>query len=580
MSEPAAEGRDRTGRLLLALALWAHGLGLAGGFVYDDHRFVVLNPALDELTVTQALLDPATHTADQDRDVYRPLRTLGHAVDLARWGRRPFGFHLHSLVLHLLTVWLAWRVLAALLPGDGRAPAALGAAVLASHPLGVEVVDWISSRGDLYAALSGLAALGLARAWRPADGASRGRVTGHALLVALAAALATLGKESAAVLPAVAALHGWLLERPRRRLPAGVLPLAAGVLAALVLRQVALAGLSPVQTPPHGGSLWTQAGWAGQGLARLLGLALWPTGLTVDHPQDAWAAAGPVWGQGLTWLGWLLLATPALLAWRGRPVAAFLAGWALLAWLPSGSLVVTLRSLVTERSAYPMLVPLGALAGLALVGRPRRQLLVASAALGLVLAGLARDRVADFRDDGALWRAALEVHPRSVQAHLALALEEREPAAAGRQLERALAVAVPGSKLEAVALSRLGAHRLLAEGRPEQALPLLRRALAAWEHWARLERPGSELSDVRATLSLCLVGLRRYDEAEALLRGALADDGDPAGLLVRRALLAGLRWSQEGDEATLQAARQALAEAARVAPDHPLLTALAARLPR
>jgi len=275
-----------------------------------------------------------------------------------------------------------------------------------------------------------------------------------------------------------------------------------------------------------------------------------------------------------------LLCAPALLVWRRRPVAAFLALWALLAWLPSGSLLVTLRSLVTERSAYPMLPALGALLGLALVGRGRRTVLIAGLAVGLVLAGVARQRVADFRSDAALWQAALREHPRSVQAHLALALQAPDAAQASRWFERAVEVAPPGSKLEAVALSRLGEQRLLAEGRLEEAAAVLHHALLAWERWATLERPGSELMQAQSNLALALVGLRRYDEAEALLARALAADAEPADLAVRRALLAGLRWSQEGDPVSLAAARQALAEAHALAPGHALLQALAARLPR
>ena len=76
--------------LLVLLALLAHGAGLASGFVYDDHRFIVDNAALADLGVQDALLDAARHTADRDRDVYRPLRVLGHALDRRRWGLDPF----------------------------------------------------------------------------------------------------------------------------------------------------------------------------------------------------------------------------------------------------------------------------------------------------------------------------------------------------------------------------------------------------------------------------------------------------------------------------------------------------------
>ena len=74
---------------LVGLALLAHGLGLRNGFVYDDHRFVQNNPALAGASVRQLLLDPAAQTSDSDRDVYRPLRALGHALDARAWGQDP-----------------------------------------------------------------------------------------------------------------------------------------------------------------------------------------------------------------------------------------------------------------------------------------------------------------------------------------------------------------------------------------------------------------------------------------------------------------------------------------------------------
>ena len=56
--------------VLVLLAALAHAPGLAGGFVYDDHRFVENNDALVAATPTEMLLDPATHTAGDDRDVF------------------------------------------------------------------------------------------------------------------------------------------------------------------------------------------------------------------------------------------------------------------------------------------------------------------------------------------------------------------------------------------------------------------------------------------------------------------------------------------------------------------------------
>ena len=138
---------SRSLALLLVAALAAHGAGLRNGFVYDDHRFITANLRLASARPAELVLDPTTQTADNDRDVWRPLRALGHRLDLQA-GLGAFGFHLHSVIVHLLAVALGYALLQRLLPPPAEAPALFGALVLAVHPLGVEAVGFLSSRGD------------------------------------------------------------------------------------------------------------------------------------------------------------------------------------------------------------------------------------------------------------------------------------------------------------------------------------------------------------------------------------------------------------------------------------------------
>ena len=559
----------KLGWLLLA-ALVAHGLGLGNGFVYDDHRFVESNPGLVGLEPATALLDASTHTADGDRDVYRPLRALGHAFDARRWGLDPFGFHLHSILLHLATVALAWRLLRSLL---GEDVALLGAGMLAVHPAGVEVVGWISSRGDQYALLFALLALDLA--WTTA---------GHLppalrlLGAGVAAALATLGKESAAVLPGIALL-AWVLLPVERRRFGPVLALALGVVAAGVLRQIALAGASPIQTPPHGGGALSQVGWSLYGLERLAEHLVLPWRLSIDPPQDAWLQGSAIALRPRTWLGGALLLSPAFMIRRHRR-AAFLSGWALLAWLPSGSLLVTLRTLVTDRAAYPMLAPLGGLLALAAARRPRLVVLLAAVLLPL-LAWCSLMRTLDFRSDETLWRSVLVHNPGSVRARLGLASTTQDARLRGEWLHDAVRVAPPGSKQHGVALARLGDHLLASEDDPTAASEVLAAALGELQHWAALEgRAGVDLPATVGSLAEALVRMGRLAEAEAVLLSAANVSERPATLLLRWALVLRARAEQLDDASLRTQAEAALSEAARLAPDDPLVKQVIANWPR
>jgi len=565
--------------LLVGLALVAHGLGLRNGFVYDDHRFVLENAALVQASPARLALDPAAQTTDADRDIWRPLRTLGHALDARLWGQDPvqsaFGFHLHSLLAHVACVLLGYAALRRLLPPPAEIPALFGAAVLAVHPLGVEVVAWVTSRGDLYAMGLACAALWLyAASGAPeAGGAARGRrvmIVGAGLL----AAAATLGKESAVWVPLVALCHHRLLRRGSR---AGVVALALGVGAALAARQWAMSGASPVQSVPHGGGPFAQAGWALFGTGRTLLALLWPTGLSVDYGQDAWATWGRL-ARGLTALPALLAVGLAVALRRRQPVASLLIAWMLLAWLPSSSLLVTLRSLVNDRGAYPLLLPAGALLGLPLARSPRAGLALAALALLLVPASVSRTEV--FHDDASLWIDVLRRNPGSVRAHFGLAAvaHATDPDREEQELFAAVGVADPDSRLAGTALALLGDFRLHVRDDPAGAAPLLERALEVQRRWRERGRPDARELATAASLAEALTGLGRDAEADAVLDRALADAPGQVMLWLKQATLLLFRAERDGDAATLQRASDAWRRAAELDPEHPFVRALGQRL--
>ena len=559
---------------VLAAAAAAHLAGLRNGFVYDDHRFVDGNPALLSASPAALLLDVSTQTTDRDRDVYRPLRALGQAFDARRWDSEPFGFHLHSLLVHLACVAAGWGCLRRLL---GAAPALLGAMVLAAHPLGVEVVGWVSSRGDEYALLCGLLALWTAVAAQARREARAGRGVGWLDIAAGALALlAVLGKESAVWVPLVLAAHAVLLRPGRRLWTAALLATLAGAGLALALRQWALSGASPVQTAPHGGNLVAQAGWAFYGLGRTLLHLVWPAGLRIDYPQELWGSGFAGWWQPATWLA--LAAVGIAIAWRRRrPEAAFLLAWMLLAYLPSSSLLVTLRSLLTDRAAYPLLLPAGALAGWALRDR-RVAARVGAGAAALLLVPLTAQRTRDFESDLTLWRAELKQGPGTVETHLGLAaaavdLDEREA-----ELRAAAALAPAGSRIEGAALARLGDFLLRLRSDPAAAVPLLERSLDVQRRTRERQAPGSDEAATAAALAEGLSWMGRGEDAERVLGLALAEQPALVALHVKRASLALWRREHGGSEADLEIARQALATGRALSPDDPLVAALARKL--
>src|SRR5437763_3986226 len=84
---------------LLAGAVYLNALH--NPFVYDDHRMIVENMSIHSLQNIKAIVM---------HDVSRPLVNLSYAVDYANWGGAPLGFHLTTVLLHMLNVLLLFHI--------------------------------------------------------------------------------------------------------------------------------------------------------------------------------------------------------------------------------------------------------------------------------------------------------------------------------------------------------------------------------------------------------------------------------------------------------------------------------------
>ena len=106
-----------------AMAALVYLNALDNPFVYDDHRVVLENYSIRDLSNVRALFL---------NDVFRPVVNISYALDYARSGLAPSGYHLTSLLLHMANVVLLF-VLVRVLAGDARAmryaPAAVPKAV-------------------------------------------------------------------------------------------------------------------------------------------------------------------------------------------------------------------------------------------------------------------------------------------------------------------------------------------------------------------------------------------------------------------------------------------------------------------
>ena len=407
--------------LLFAVAVLAYLPSLLGPFQFDDYNVIVHYPTVHDFGTL------AERAGAGVRALLKASYTLNWTLD-----PDPFGFHLVNILLHALNTLLLFRIGQHLIRGQGRNYSdgiALAAALLfALHPMQTEAVTYISGRSSSLMAsfyLGALLAYLAGRAW-PVS----------ALLFVLA--LAT--RETAVTLPAALLLVELCRGTPWREV------LRRQVAHWLVL---ALAGAVILFTPRYfdliaygfrersfADNLLTQVGAVSYLVWHLVSLQ----GLNIDPALPTVAA----WTPGLALQFALLLALLGVgtANLRRRPWLAFGVLWFFLQLSPTNSLVPRLDA-ANDRQVY--LACWGLFFALAVqvasLGLPRPALRVGMTLLASLFLAASVLRQLDYRDEIALWEAAVREAPWNARAHNNLGYayyQAGRKAEAWRELDAAL----------------------------------------------------------------------------------------------------------------------------------------------
>lgn len=131
--------------VIFAAALFAYLPTLRYEFLtsWDDPTYIVNNPWIRGWS-RENLLHAFTKPYFAN---YLPLHLVSYMVDYGLWGLKPFGFHLHAVLLNALNAVLAMFAIRRLL--GNQVLAFIGALLFALHPSHVEAVAWVSIRKDL-----------------------------------------------------------------------------------------------------------------------------------------------------------------------------------------------------------------------------------------------------------------------------------------------------------------------------------------------------------------------------------------------------------------------------------------------
>jgi tetratricopeptide (TPR) repeat protein len=405
----------------MALAGLVYLNALHNPFVYDDHHTVVANESITRLTNLRAIV---LH------DVTRPLVNLSYAVDHAMSGTQPFGFHVTSVLLHMLSVALLF-VFARRLPASeanrrGALAAFAAAALLAVHPMMTEAVGYVSGRSEVLCAVFFLLALMAGERWLRGGGAAWGATT----IVLWLASLAT--KELGAMFPFVLLAYDRLVipatpDERRRRLLTIHLPLIGTAVVAGLIR---VAILTRIESPGEAGLHWSYALVAADALRRYAGLMFYPAGQTIFHEvarTDSllqWRAiAALLFVAAMLWLAWRVR--------RSAAVVSFGILWFLLLLTPGAALTVLDQGEpMAEHRVYVAACGLFLAAGDALARldgwavreggwmRPLVPVLLTLALVSFSIDTVFRNKV--WSSPVALWRESVELAPDHYRPRLLL----------------------------------------------------------------------------------------------------------------------------------------------------------------
>jgi Tfp pilus assembly protein PilF len=137
------------GLLLLSFLLYANSV--VNGFVYDDHSQIERNPYVHSFEYIGKIFGSSL-LAQQGKQAapnfYRPIVNFSFLLCYKLFGLSPYGFHLISILLNCVVVWLVFVVSAELFSSERLG--LIAAALFVLHPIHTEPVAWVDGVSDLY----------------------------------------------------------------------------------------------------------------------------------------------------------------------------------------------------------------------------------------------------------------------------------------------------------------------------------------------------------------------------------------------------------------------------------------------
>src|ERR1035441_8163213 len=462
------------GLCLLTLAVYSNSFG--AGFVMDNRGLILQDARIRAATAENFdLIFGHTYWWPYgESGLFRPLTTLSYLFNytILGNGEHPAGYHWINFLLHAGNVLLVYALAIRL---ASRRLAAWTAALWAGHPVLTESVTNIVGRADLLAGGAGRVSCLLCLKSSETSGGRRWACVGA---LSAATAVGVFSKESAVMLLPVIVLYEAIWWKERRQ----ALGLARGSIAVLIPIQAMLYQRASVlwssapttfpfyDNPIVGAGFVTGRLTALEVMGKYLALLAWPARLSCDYSWSQIPLAG---GGAPDWPAWMALGAAiaaGVLLWRGSRTARFLAGAALLVFLPTSNLLFPIGTIMAERFLYLPAIAFaaGVVAAVGAAEKRAGDARLAPAPLGAIApccAGRTWGRKRDWQDDLSIGKAAIEASPASFKSHKLLAYALHEAASGHANIDRVIEEAEKGlAPLNALPDSRSNADSYLRTG--------------------------------------------------------------------------------------------------------------------
>jgi tetratricopeptide (TPR) repeat protein len=131
--------------VILGCSIYFNTLG--ADFVWDDAALVRDNVYIRNWSsLPKFFTENSRAGSGEQSTVYRPLQLVSYALDYSLWKLNPTGYHLSSVLLHILTALSLYWLLNLLF--NQRVLSLFAALLFVSHPVHTEAVAYVAGRSD------------------------------------------------------------------------------------------------------------------------------------------------------------------------------------------------------------------------------------------------------------------------------------------------------------------------------------------------------------------------------------------------------------------------------------------------